>query len=273
MIDMSDLSFQEKRTVEQFLNMAGGYVLDFSNRTFQEFVGSAINIDIDEPKYEAGGTSKANRLREFIRVENDYTVGLLFKHLYEYQISELKRREFDINQHLVEQFHKISERLLEGNIIEHIDAIQANNDDKDFHQLAKLIKESIQKNEPEAALDRLHVFLIKFLKELCTSHGTTFSQEETVNALFGKYIKTIKAKGFIQSPMAEKIIQFSFQVIDAFNDIRNNRSFAHDNPVLNYDESVLVFSNVTSTVKFLQSLELKNKNTVIAEAQPDWGQF
>lgn len=200
-------------------------------------------------------------------------MGLLFKHLYEYRLDELKRRELGVNLHLAEQFHKTSKRLLEGNIIEHIDAIQANNDNKDFHQLARLIKESIQKNEPEAALDRLHVFLMKFLKELCSSHNTDFGQEETVNALFGKYIRAIKAKGFIQSPMAEKIIQFSFQVIDAFNDIRNNRSFAHDNPILNYDESVLIFSNVTSTVKFLQSLELKNKNAAIAEAEPEWGQF
>src|SRR6185437_8749444 len=157
----------------------------------------------------------------------------------------------------------------EGKIVEHIDAIKANNDDKDFHQLAKLIKESIEKNEPEAALDRLHVFLIKFLKELCSSHGVEFAKEETVNSLYGKYIKAIKAKGLIESDMAEKIIQFSFQVIQAFNDIRNNKSFAHDNPVLNYDESVLIFNNVSNTIKFIEIIENGIKKIKEPE-QADW---
>jgi hypothetical protein len=270
---MATLSFREKKAVEEFLDMKTGYVSDFSDRTFHDFIGSIVNKDINDPIYSQSGTSKANRFRSFIKIEDDYTVGSVFRELYDHRIDELRRRELEVDKSVAELFSKTAERLVSGGVVEHIDAIQAINDDKDFNQLAKLIKESIQKNEPEAALDRLHVFLIKFLKELCKSHGVTFSNEETVNALFGKYIKAIKGKGFIQSMMAEKIIQFSFQVIDAFNDIRNNKSFAHDNPVLNYDESILIFSNVSSTVKFIQSLEAKHKNMAIAEAQPDWGQF
>ena len=270
---MAKLSFNETKTTEQFLEMGGGYVLSFSDRTIADFVGDAVNLDINEEKYKTQGTSKANRLRQFIKLESDYTVGKLFKNLYDFNLSDYARRELEINVRLFEEFHKISERLLSESIVPHIDAIQANNEDKDFHQLAKLIKESIEKNEPEAALDRLHVFAIKFLKQLCDSHSVTYSKEETVNALYGKYIKAIKAKNIIESEMADKIIQYSFQVIQAFNDIRNNKSFAHDNPVLNYDESVLIFTNITATIKFLQLLEAKHKNTTILEAKPDWGVF
>ena len=35
---MSDLTFTEKRKFEQLLKMGSGYVLDFSNRSFAEFV-------------------------------------------------------------------------------------------------------------------------------------------------------------------------------------------------------------------------------------------
>jgi hypothetical protein len=55
--------------------------------------------------------------------------------------------------------------------------------------------------------------------------------------------------------MAEKILKYSINVIEAFNDIRNNKSFAHDNSVLNYQESVLILSNVSSTIKFIESIE------------------
>lgn len=270
---MAEISFFEKRVIETFLEMHSGYVLNLSDRTFNDLVGSITGIDISAEKYRERGTSKANRLRTFIRDEPDVVVGKLFKGLHEYkiQVNRMEGKETHVEE--AEAFGKVASRLIEGQVVENIDAIQANSDDKDFHQLAKLIKESINKNQPEAALDRLHTFVIKFLKELCKSHGVLFDKDDTVNALFGKYIKAVKAKGWISSSMSEKIVQFSFQVVDAFNDIRNNRSFAHDNPVLNYDESILIFTNVSATVKFLQSLETKNKNVTIAEARPDWGQF
>lgn len=270
---MAQLTYQERKTVEDFLEMGGGYVLNFSDRTFRDFIGSCTGRDAEAEKYKSGGTSKANRMRAFIKVEDDYTVGKLFQELHTYKLYEDSKIGKETNSVAANAFHKVAERLSSGKIVENIDVIQASNDNKDFHQLAKMIRESIEKNEPEAALDRLHTFLVKFLKDLCTSHEVPFEKEETVNALFGKYIKSVRAKGLIASPMAEKIVQFSFQIIDAFNDVRNNKSFAHDNPVLNYDESILIFSNVTAMVKFIQAVETKHKNSAVAEATPDWGQF
>jgi len=268
---MAELSYTEQIVIEEMLEMHGGYVLDFSDRTFRDFVGSTTRIDISIEKYAANNSgSKANRLRAFIKLESDYTLGSLLKELHAYIIRKDTKAGKLGSANYYDDFKKVYERLLSGQIIEHIDAIQAINDDKDFHQLAKLIRESIEKNEPEAALDRLHTFLFKFLKELCDSHNVGYAKEESVNAIYGKYIKAIKEKGLIESDMAEKIIQSTFQVIQAFNDIRNNRSFAHDNPMLNYDESIFIFSNITALVKYIQTLETKHKNSTIADAKPDW---
>jgi len=271
---MADLSFQEKKIIKDNL-VQQGYVLDFSNNTFSDFVQDVTKKNIDDPKYsENNSGSKGQRLFKFLELESDYTVGILLKALYGelVQFNSNNGKSRDVSYYGI--YSKIFERLISGgNVVEHIDAIQANNEDKDFNTLAKLIRESIEKNEPEAALDRLHTFLIKFLKELCDSHGVSYAKDETVNALYGKYIKIIREKNFIESEMADKIIKFSFQIMDAFNDIRNNKSFAHDNPILNYDESILIFSNVTAMVRFIQSMEAKHKNTAIAEAEPDWGSF
>jgi len=57
--------------------------------------------------------------------------------------------------------------------------------------------------------------------------------------------------------MSEKILKYSIQVIQAFNDIRDNKSLAHDNQVLNYQESILIFNNVSSTIRLIQSIEGK----------------
>jgi hypothetical protein len=60
---MADLTNIEKRNLERLLGMGSGYVLDFSNRTFEEFVLDSIGKSIYAGEYETGGGSKANRLR------------------------------------------------------------------------------------------------------------------------------------------------------------------------------------------------------------------
>jgi hypothetical protein len=63
---MSDLTFNEKRKIEQFLGMKTGYVLDFSDRTFREFVSDATGRNIFDEKYNYASGSKAN-MRFFSR--------------------------------------------------------------------------------------------------------------------------------------------------------------------------------------------------------------
>jgi hypothetical protein len=41
--------------------------------------------------------------------------------------------------------------------------------------------------------------------------------------------------------------------------VRNDQSLAHDNPILNYDESLLIFSHVANSVRFLKTLDARIK--------------
>ena len=54
---------QERGRLEQFLGMSEGYVLDFSDRTFGDFVFEAAGKDIHSENYTTEGTSKAKKLR------------------------------------------------------------------------------------------------------------------------------------------------------------------------------------------------------------------
>jgi hypothetical protein len=80
---MSSLTFLEKRQLEELLEMGSGYVLDFSNRTFQEFFRDVVQVDIYSPRYEENGTSKANHLRTFWECEDDKKVGKVLNGLLE----------------------------------------------------------------------------------------------------------------------------------------------------------------------------------------------
>ena len=79
---MSDLKAIEKLKLEKLFGMEGGYVLDFSNKTFQNFILDNSNIDIYEDKNCTD--SKTNRLRAFWKQESNYIVGNLLKELLEY---------------------------------------------------------------------------------------------------------------------------------------------------------------------------------------------
>jgi hypothetical protein len=268
---MADLTYIERANIEKFLGMKSGYVMDFSDRTFQEFVGEAVGLDIDNEKYHYSSNSKSNRLRQFFKVESNYTFGKLLSAFCDYWLSKVHTGEIDSrdDENLYKECVKIAERLKQESIVEHIDAIHPNVEDRDFKLLAKSIRESIEKNEPEAALDRLHTFTFRYLRELCDKHKISFDKTDSLNACIGKYIKFLLDNTYIESAMAERILKYSINVIEAFNDIRNNKSFAHDNPILNYHESVLIFNNVSNTIKFIETIENSIKKTKVPE-QSNW---
>ena len=269
---MTKLSFIEKNKFEKLFGMKSGYVMDFSDRTFQEFVGDAVGIDIYDEKYNYGSGSKANRLRGFWEVESNYKTGQLLGKLLEYWIDQA--RTGIINYDIFEENNYndcllIVEKLKTDNPVENIDAIQANSDDRTFKILAESIRESIMKNEPEKALDRLHTFTIKYVRQLCDNHQITYDKETPLHSLFGGYVKEIVNKGFIESEMTQRILKSSISVWEAFNGVRNNQSFAHDNQILNYNESILIFNNVSNVIRFLETIE-KPKTEEKEETIEEW---
>jgi hypothetical protein len=76
----------ERKILETLFGMSQGYVLDFSNRTMEEFFQEHFGIEIYNPKYDRENlsSSKANRLRTIWEDEDDLTVGKIIYALIEY---------------------------------------------------------------------------------------------------------------------------------------------------------------------------------------------
>lgn len=274
---MADLSSIEKLKIEKLFDMGTGYVIDFSNRTFYEFILENMGIEIYDSKYDYGSGSKANRLRAFWQKESNYVVGQLLMKLLEYWMA--KKENFypkitPAEQVLYDECVRIAERLLQDSPVENLDAIQSFSDDKNFSLLAKSIKDSIRNNEPEAALDRLHTFVVKYVRQLCDKHGIEHNKNKPLHSLFGEYVKYLKQNNLIESQMTERILRASISILEAFNEVRNNQSFAHDNHILNYHESILIFNNVASAIKFVQAIETDESETVAQdEGESSWDEI
>lgn len=255
---MSDLSKIEKLKLEKAFDMSGGYVLDFSNRTFEEFILDSVKIDIYTEKYDYYSGSKANRLRAFWDKESNYIAGKLIKDLVEYtQTLNLINGEekTSTEKELLTECLRIADRLMSENPIENAESFNTETDDKDFNLLAKSIRESILKNEPEVAIDRLHTFSTKYIRQLCENHGLQVDKSKPLHSLFGEYLKFIRTNNLIEADMTERILKSTISVLDAFNSVRNNQSFAHDNPILNYDESSLIFNHISASIRFIERIE------------------
>jgi hypothetical protein len=81
---MAKLTQTDKLRLEKLFEMGGGYVLNFSNSSFQQLIFNTIKIDLYNHKYDFFGDSKAKRLRAIWQIESDYNVGLLIKEMLEY---------------------------------------------------------------------------------------------------------------------------------------------------------------------------------------------
>lgn len=249
---MSDLTFIEKTKLERQFQMGGGYVLDFSNRTLAEFVAESTGRDIYDAKYDYASGSKANRLRAFWTQEPNHLVGKLTTDLLEYY----RPPPGDPDRgRLFEECERIAARLLQSTSVDAIEAITPEGSERGFEVLARAVRDSIEKNEPEAGLDRLHTFVTKLIRTLAERRGVGTGKEKPLHSIFGEYVKAIRGAGLIESEMTERILKSSISTMEAFNRVRNDSSLAHDNPMLGYDESLLIFNHVCSAVRFIRALE------------------
>ena len=247
---MSDLTYLERTTLEKLFKMGSGYVLDFSDRTLQEFVADAVQRNVYDPKYRYASGSKANCLRGFWKVETNRVAGKLIQELANYATT-LE----DVDAALVPKAIAIGQRLVDSPPMADIDAIAATTDDRTFEALANSVRDSIENNRPETGLDRLHTFVTKYVRKLFAESGLPTGRDLPLHSLFGSYVKFLRANDRIKSEMTERVLKMSISTLEAFNTVRNEESFAHDNEVLNYDESLFIFNHVCALVRLLQTVE------------------
>jgi hypothetical protein len=255
---VSDLAFIERMRLERFFGMGSGYVLDFSNRTFAEFVADSTGCDIYSDKYDDGSGSKANRLRAFWAEESNHLAGKLTSDLLDYYTSIHPTARDDPE---FEECRRVAQRLQQGAPVEDFDSVTSRLSGRDFEAVVRAVKGAIDKNEPDAGLDRLHTFTVKYVRSVCKNRGIGVDRNKALHSLFGEYVKRLRSDGLIESDMTERILKSTISTMEAFNRVRNDQSLAHDNPVLSYDESLLIFNHVCSVLRFIRDLEAQADRT------------
>jgi len=83
--EVDQLRAVELKVVDELFGMGSGYVLDFTNATFDDFFRREVGIDIYDDAYAQGSGSKGKRLRAFLTVGQPRAIVRAVTSLWEYR--------------------------------------------------------------------------------------------------------------------------------------------------------------------------------------------
>lgn len=243
------------RVLDDAFDMHSGYVLNFSDRTFAEFFEDEFSIEIEDEKYYSNGSSKAKRLRAFFETEEPFLVSKVARRLWEVRQDIPKYKQDSEEYRSVEsRFFSLIEKIEGGGQVLSTDAIEAFQRDQSLEELIAGIDRDIAADKPAAALDRLHTYCMKKFAHLLDKHGVSCGRDDPLHSRVGKYVKVVESKTVLRE-MTKRAIKSSISVFDSFNDVRNNRSFAHDSEIVDHAEAKYIFESVSALLRLFKSIE------------------
>lgn len=78
-----------------------------------------------------------------------------------------------------------------------------------------------------------------------------------LHGLAGKLKKHYENSGVISSKFTLMAIQSNISLFDSYNEIRNEKSYAHDNPILNDIEADFVVRAMANVLTFLEKIDVQ----------------
>lgn len=188
---MSVLSMADRNNLEKLFGMSGGYVLNFSDRTFGEFVFETVDLDIHDEKYTAAGTSKANKLRTFWKIESDHATGMLILALINYDASQNAEQDTEVLT-LADKCRQIATRLLAGTpnlspLKEHAKILNANHLAEQIRRL-----EASVKTDPSLAIGTAKELIETCCKTILAERGKPVTGTPDVSTLTKEVLKELK---------------------------------------------------------------------------------
>lgn len=248
----------ERDKLETALQMGEGYVLDFSDRTFNDFFYETLGIDPETEGrlFNGRGSSKAKRLRSFIERAPASHAAKLLRELWDYRASIRTRPMSPAEQDLQANYFTVVGRFEGASHEIDSSAFETFEPSETLEELVASIRRDLDAKRPHAALDRLHTYCMKRFASLVKKHGGGESGvDDPLHSRVGRYVRFLGAERNL-TQMSERIIKSSISVFEAMNDIRNNKSLAHDNPqLIDPDEARFIFDSVTAILRYIKSVD------------------
>lgn len=247
---------------EGLFGMESGYVLDFSNPTFARFIAETINIDIYEGVGYQEYCSKANKLRQIWSKESDAVVGKLLDELLTYYEDQHNRMEETLSEQQIKtitELRNVTKKLIGTDISLNL----PHKSEETLQTLMEDINDSLSRNKPTLVLDRLHTFATKLLRQACIDNDINVEDGKgnylPLHSLAGMLKKKYEKDRIFESSFTLRALQNSISLFDSYNEIRNTKSYAHDNEILNSIEADFVVRAMANVITFIDKIEMNRK--------------
>lgn len=264
---MSILTFVEKETIRRLFGIKDGYLFKYwfdqgsynKNKT-KEIILHACGINIYEDT-EFKDLSQQKCVEKIWDEKDPATTANLIDALCEF-FSFTMGSSFwsDEDQWDYQQAKTIVSRL--RNMRNEIEVeLPSSDDTPDIRLLAEDIESKIKQSQPELALDRLHTYSTKFIRDICTKNGISVFDDNhnhyPIDSMIARLRKYYESNQKCESEFSLLAIKLLTGLFSKFNDIRNNHSYSHPNPILEKNEAEYVVTTMLATLKFISSLEEK----------------
>ena len=237
---MARLTFIEKEIIYRLFGIGNGYLFNYvkgyTKTISKNIILDACNINIYEDE-EFKDLSQQKCFEKICNEKSSLMIAKLLRGLCDYFCfymgdsfwSNEDGHDYAIVESIIERLEKENDIDLE---------IEANDD---LHKFIVDIKDKVRTGNPEMALDRLHTFSTKYLRNICERYSLDIKDTKgnyyPLHSLAGNLKKYYSKENYFESEFCGVAIQTSINIFDKFNSIRNEQSAAHANKILNEIEA------------------------------------
>lgn len=257
---MAALTFIEKQTICRLFGIGGGYIFsywqgkEYNKNTTRGLLAEACGIDIYNDK-DYQGLSQQKCVEKIWDDCSPQTVAKLLETLcdfFSFRMGADRWPDEDYQDYSAVQ--EIAKRLSA------IDGVELPKQGQgDLLLIVRDIEKNIDAGTPELAIDRLHTFAAQFFRDICRMHSIAVVDDKgnyySLDGNVARLKKWYQDNNYFESEFCVVALQNSINIFAKFNEIRNERSAAHPNPLLSKVEAEYAVKIVADTLIFVDKIE------------------
>lgn len=258
---MSSLTRKEIVLIADVLEIRNGYIfdrlrqiIDYNKTNTRNIIWGACGIDIfvDQPYVEL---SQQKCIEYIWEHENDSITYRILRDMMEYyfnhypknMLSEEMMKQYNSCLDVLKRLRKTQEFTLPASQNEQLKVLQ------------KDISDSLADGNPELCIDRLHTFATEYIRNVCERHSLPVCDDKGDNlplhSIMGALSKFYRDNQKVDSDFSVTAVRNSISLFSQYNDLRNSRSFAHPNAVLNKAEAFYTVRIMSATLTLVAEIE------------------
>lgn len=258
---MSSLTRKEIVLIADVLEIRNGYVfdrlrqiIDYNKTNTRNIIWGACGIDIfvDQPYVEL---SQQKCIEYIWEHENDNIAYHILRDMMEYYFNHYPKTM--LSDEMMKQYNKCLEVMKRLQKTQEITLPASQNEQ--LKVLQKDISDSLADGNPELCIDRLHTFATEYIRNVCERHSLPVCDDKgdnlPIHSIMGALSKFYRDNQKVDSDFSVTAVRNSISLFSQYNDLRNSRSFAHPNAVLNKAEALYAVRIMSATLTLVAEIE------------------